>query len=290
MSGPLRLALAAVALMAASCAAFGLMAASCAAWAQERPLRVALLPFTNTLSLMEMYQPLREHLQAATGRPVHLFSAADFANHFQDLRRRDYDLAVTGPHFGAWAIAHGAVPLARYKPELKPVLVVRAANGITDPAQLKGRVVALSNRLSVSSITGEAWLAHLGLSAGKDYRLMISPTHTTAIMAVVMGEADAAITTHTPVQQAPDDVRAAVRMIESPDGVPHLFTIANPALPAGQAAALKAAILAFGDSEAGKAFLTKSGYQGYVDITPGDLDRLRVAVRLLGEVVTDAAE
>lgn len=280
MTGPLRLVLAAVALMATTCAA----------WAQERPLRIILLPFTNTMSLMEMYQPLREHLQAATGRPVHLYGAADFTNHFSDVRRRDYDLAITGPHFGAWAVAHGAVPVVRYRPMLKPVLVVRAADGISGPAQLKGRTVALSNRLSVSSITGEAWLADLGLAAGKDYRLVVSPTHTTAIMAVVMGEADGAITTHTPVQQAPEDVRAAVRVIESPEGVPHLFTIANPALPAGDVAALKAAILAFGETEAGKAFLAKSGYQGYVDISAADLDRLRAAVQLLGDIVPEAAQ
>jgi phosphonate transport system substrate-binding protein len=271
-------------------AAVALIATTCAAWAEERPLRVILLPFTNTLSLMEMYQPLREHLQTALGRPVHLFGAADFTNHFQDVRRRDYDLAITGPHFGAWAVAHGAVPVLRYKPMLKPVLVVRAADGVTRPEQLKGKIVALSNRLSVSSITGESWLAKQGMLAGRDYKLVVSPTHTTAIMAVAMGEADAAITTHTPVQQAPDDVKAAIREIESPEAVPHLFTIANPALPPTQVAAIKSAILSFAETEAGKAFLAKSGYQGYVEISQSDLDLLKTPVALLADIVPEAAQ
>lgn len=279
MLGPKRLVL----------AAFAVIAMTCAAWAQERPLRIVLLPFTNTLTLMEMYQPLREHLQHATGRQVHLFSAADFTNHFQDIRRHDYDLAITGPHFGAWAIGHGAQPLVRYKPMLKPVLVVRAQDGITEPAQMKGKIVALSNRLSVSSIIGESWLAKQGLQAGRDYRLVVSPTHTTAIMAVAMGEADGAITTHTPIQQAPADVRAAIRVIEATDGVPHLFTIASPAMPPEQAALLKAAILGFADTEPGKTFLGKTGYQGYVDISTDDLELLHTAVALLAEIAPEAA-
>lgn len=280
MVGALRLMLAAVAVVAVSCAG----------WAQEKPLRVILLPFTNTMSLMELYQPLRTHLQTALGRPVHLFTAADFTTHFRNVRDRDYDLAITGPHFGAWAVAHGAVPVLRYAPTLKPVLVVRADGAITTPEQLRGKVVTLSNRLSVSSITGEAWLARLGLHAGSDYRLTESPTHTTAIMAVVMGEADGAITTHTPVRQAPEDVRKAIRVIESPSGVPHLFTLANPALPTDEVARIKAALLDFAQTDSGKAFLARSGYQGYRDISEQDLEVLQGPVNLLQAIVPESAQ
>lgn len=281
MKGALRLALAVIGLMAAG--------TGCGR-AQESPLRVVLLPFTNTMSLMEMYQPLREHLQGALGRPVHLFTAADFATHFRNVRDNDYDLAITGPHFGAWALDHGAQPVLRYSPTLRPVLVVRADSPITAPEQLRGHVVALSNRLSVSSITGEAWLAQLGLNAGKEYRLMESPTHTTAIMAVVLGEADGAITTHTPVRQAPEDVRRAIREIESPAGVPHLFTIATPAMPAAEVARIKAALLAFAQTDSGKAFLERSGYQSYRDISAKDLETLKAPVALLQAIAPETAQ
>lgn len=283
MKGVLRLAL-------AVCALATFIHAAGMAWAQDRPLRVALLPFTNTMRLMEMYQPLRESLQATLGQPVHLFTAADFDSHFRLVRDRDYDIAITGPHFGAWAIAHGARPLLRYSPTLKPILVVRADSPITSPLDLHGKVLTLSNRLSVSSITGQAWLAGLGLTEGRDYRLTVSPTHTTAIMSVVMGEADAAITTHTPVQQAPEDTRKAIRIIESPEGVPHLFTIANPAMPAEQAARIKAALLTFADTAAGKEFLEHSGYRSYRDISDQDLESLRGPVSLMSGIVPEAAQ
>lgn len=283
MRGVLRLAL-------AVCALATFIHAAGTAWAQDKPLRVALMPFTNTMRLMEMYQPLRESLQATLGRPVYLLTAADYESYFRLMREQGYDIAVTGPHFGAWAIAHGARPLLRYGPTLKPILVVRADSPITSPLDLHGKVLTLSNRLSVSSITGQAWLAGLGLTEGRDYRLTVSPTHTTAIMSVVMGEADAAITTHTPVQQAPEDTRKAIRVIESPKGFPHLFTIASPTMPAEQAERVKAALLTFADTAAGKDFLESSGYRSYRDISAEDLESLRGPVSLLSTIVPEAAQ
>ncbi|MEW5728579.1 MAG: phosphate/phosphite/phosphonate ABC transporter substrate-binding protein [Pseudomonadota bacterium] len=260
---------------------------SATARAQARPLRVVLLPFTDTMALMRMYQPLRSALGARLGRPVELFTAADFSAHFADIRKGDFDLAITGPHFGAWAVEHGHRPVLRYKPTLRPLVVVRKDSGITDVSALRGRVVALSNRLSVSSIAGEAWLASMGLRAGRDYRLQVSPTHTTAIMAVALGEVDAAITTHTPIRQAPEDVRGRLATIESPAGVPHLFTIANAAMPAAEAAAVRQALLDFAATAEGKAFLADSGYQDYVDITAADVAAMAPVIEVLTAILAE---
>lgn len=255
--------------------------------AEARPLRVALLPFTDTMALLRMYQPLRSALGVRLGRPVELFTAADFAAHFADIREGDFDLAITGPHFGAWAVERGHRPLLRYKPMLRPLVVVRKDSGITDVSALRGRVVALSNRLSVSSISGEAWLASTGLRAGRDYRLQVSPTHTTAIMAVALGEVDAAITTHTPIRQAPEDVRGRLATIESPTGVPHLFTIANAAMPAAEAGAVRQALLDFAATAEGKAFLAESGYQDYVDITAADVAAMAPVIEVLTAILAE---
>lgn len=253
------------------------------------PLRISLLPFTDTLQVMKMYQPLRLSLQERLGRPVALFTAPDFTRHFADIRNGDFDLAITGPHFGAWAVQHGQVPLLRYKPMLKPVVVVRKDSGIVDVAALRGKTVVLSNRLSVSSISGEAWLAAGGLKAGRDYTLKVSPTHTTAIMSVALGEVNAAITTHTPLRQAPAEVTEKLTVIESPTGVPHLFTIANAALPPREVALLRQALLAFEASPEGQAFMKDSGYQAYVPLTDADVTALQPILEVLETVQKDSA-
>jgi phosphonate transport system substrate-binding protein len=58
-------------------------------------------------------------------------------------------------------------------------------------------------------------------------------THGAAIAAVAVGEYDAAITTHTPLNQIPPDVRAKIRVLPVNIHAPHLMTLAHTRLGAG---------------------------------------------------------
>jgi phosphonate transport system substrate-binding protein len=245
-------------------------------------LRVVLLPYTNTVALLGLYQPLRHHLSERLGRPVELYTAVDHPAHFTAIQDQDYDLAITAPHFGAWAVTHGAVPLFRYRPFLTPIIAVRADSPISGPEDLKGKTVVLSNPVSTSSLGGKSWLLDHGLESGRDYKEAVRDTHTTALMAVVLGEADGAITTHTPLVQAPRDIQDKLRVLESPIHLPHLFTIANPALPAIEVATIRDALLSFEASPEGRNFFLRSGYVGYDPISDGDIEALLPFVALAG--------
>lgn len=258
--------------------AVGLMAAilltglTPAGAADPTPLRVGLLPFTNTLKLMRLYEPLKLHLEKALGRPVRMATDADYVAHYAALSDGSYDLMVTGPHFGAVGIRNGYfLPLFHYDAELRPILVVRAGSGLAGPADMRGRTVALSSRLSVSSIGGLRWLRSAGLHADEDFQVIVSPSHTTAIMSVALGDADAAMTTYTPLLQLPPDVRKRLTVLESPLSSPHLFTMVATTESAASRQAIRAALLSFEASPAGQAFFASSGYNGYVPLTAADV-------------------
>ncbi|RAU20055.1 hypothetical protein CU669_20480 [Paramagnetospirillum kuznetsovii] len=250
------------------------------ALAEDAPIKLIILPYANTVSIMKVHQPLRLFLQERLGRPVEMFTSADFSGHFDQIRQGNFDVAITGPHFGAWAVDNGHKPLLRYSPTLTPVLAIAKGGEVKKVADLKGRTVALSNRISTSSLAGEKWLADQGMIAGRDYVVRASPTHTAAIMAVSMGEVDAAITTHTPIHQAPEDVRNKLTVLESPYHAPHLFTIANGHLDPAMIASLREALLRFEASEAGKTFFNETGYKGYAPLTPEDVESMRPIVAL----------
>jgi phosphonate transport system substrate-binding protein len=249
--------------------------------AEPAPLKVIVLPYTNTVTLMKVHQPLRQHLQVTLGRPVELFTSVDFPSHFDSIRQGDFDVAITGPHFGAWAVDHGHQPLVRYSATLSPVLAVRTNSGITGPHDIRGKVVVMSNRLSSSSLAGIHWLKAEKLEPDRDYTLRESPTHTAAIMAVAMGEADAAITTHTPIRQAPEDIREKVVAVVSPVGFPHLFTIANANTPKERIEPLIQAFISFEATEAGRRFIDETGYQGYSRLSAADIEAMRPVVDFL---------
>jgi len=178
------------------------------------------------------------------------------------------------------AVERGWRPMVRYQVDLQPLFVVGANSAIKQLDDLRGKRIGLSSRLSISSIGGVKWLNDKGLKLGKDYQLFERATHGAAVAAVAVGELDAALTTHPPLKQIPQDVRTQVRTLLLDVKVPHLMTIAHPRLGKTTIAAIEQALGSFGDTEEGKQFFKATGYDGYRKITPQDLVDMKPFVDL----------
>jgi phosphonate transport system substrate-binding protein len=249
----------------------------------EDYLTLGIMPFNSALALVRTHQPLRQALEAKLGTPIDVYTAADYESFLRESLAGRYDLLITGPHFAVMSIEKGYVPLVHYKAPLQPIFVVRPDSGIGGPEALRGKVVALSSRFSVSSIGGIKWLADKGLQAGRDYRIREYPTHGAAVAAVAVGEADAALTTHTPLKQIPPDVRDKVTILPSEFRVPHLMTLAHQRLGKQRIEAIRQALMEFAASEDGKRFFADTGYEGYVPVSEADLQALRPYVAIIRE-------
>jgi phosphonate transport system substrate-binding protein len=262
--------------------AAGWLACACgqAGLAAEPPLRLGIMPFNSALALVRSHQPLRLHLEKALDRPVEIYTSTDYFTYVNELLDGQFDLAIAGPHFGSMAIERGWSPLFRYSATLQPVFVVRKDSAIGSLDDLRGRRIGLSSRLSISSIGGVKWLGDKGLHLDRDYRLDERATHGAAIAAVAVGELDAALTTHTPLKQVPEDIRDKLRILPLAIQVPHLMTLAHPRIGKPGIERLRAALAAFPDSAEGRAFFTDTGYQGYLAISGQDLRTLRPYVDL----------
>lgn len=257
-----------------------LLACSRAAFAEAAPLRLGIMPFNSTLALLKTHQPLIAHLERSLGRRVVVHSAADYFTHINQLLAGDYDLAITGPHFGAMAAERGMRLLFRYTAELRLLVVVRNNAAIERASDLRGRRLALPSRLSVASLGGVRWLAENGLQPGRDFRMIEYSSHGAAVAAVAAGEADAAITAHTPLRQVPEDILAQTRVLASNVSVPHVMTLAHERLGAAEIDRIRGALAAFPATAAGQAFFRDTAYRGYVEVSAADLAELRPFVAL----------
>lgn len=255
------------------------------AWAESAPLRLGIMPFNSTLALIKTHQPLRLHLEAALKRPVEIFTAADYAAFHRDSLAGQFDLLITGPHFGVMCIDQGYAPMFHYKASLTPIFVVGQGAGLDRVEKLKGKRIGLSNRLSVSSIAGLQWLAERGLQAGVDFEVVEKSTHGAAIAAVAVGDLDAALTTYTPLKQIPADVRAKVAELPSTVQVPHLMTLAHTRLGPAGLDAVRRALAAFPASPEGQAFFRETGYLGYEAIEARDLKALQPYVPIVKKLM-----
>jgi phosphonate transport system substrate-binding protein len=95
-----------------------------------------------------------------------LFTAADYFTFLNASLAGEYDLLITGPHFGVLCLKAGYQPLVRYRAVLQPVFVVRKGGDVHRLDDLRGRRIGLSSRLSISSIGGVKWLLDNGLQIG----------------------------------------------------------------------------------------------------------------------------
>lgn len=247
---------------------------------EERALRLGIMPFNSTLALFKTHQPLRQHLQNTLDCPIEMFTATDYFTFLNTSLAGQYDLLITGPHFGVICLRHGYEALARYKANLQPVFVVRPNAGINRLEDLRGKRIGLSSRLSISSIGGVKWLLDHGLQIGRDYQLFERSTHGAAVAAVAVGELDAALTTHTPLRQVPEDVRAKVSILPLEISVPHLMTLAHSRLGKREIQRVQTALFAFAATPEGQGFFHDTGYEDYTAITPADLKALAPYVEL----------
>jgi phosphonate transport system substrate-binding protein len=255
------------------------------------PLKLGIMPFNSALALIKTHQPLRQHLQASLGRPVDIFTSTDYFTFLNEMLDGRFDLAIAGPHFGSMAIERGWVPLFRYKAVLQPLFVVRPGSGINRLEDLRGKRIGLSSRLSISSIGGVKWLQDHGLQLDKDYQLFERSTHGAAVAAVAVGELDAALTTHTPLKQIPEDVRAKVTILPLDIAVPHLMTLANPRLGKQEVQKIKQALMSFSaTSGTGADFFRDTGYLGYEEVSTADMRALKPYVDLTLRMISKSQQ
>lgn len=252
----------------------------CSTAAELKTLRLGIMPFNSALALIKTHQPLRQHLEATLGCKVEIFTSADYFTFINELLNNQYDLAIAGPHFGSMASEQNWVPLVRYQADLQPILVIANQSPIRTVSDLRHKRIGLSSRLSMSSIGGVKWLNDHGLKLGADYLVSERATHGAAIAAVAVGELDAALTTHTPLKQMPEDIRAKVHTLPLDIHTPHLMTLANKQLGTSMISKLRQALLSFPGTDAGRQFFQSTGYDGYRTITAQDMNELKPFVAL----------
>ncbi len=238
--------------------------------------KIGVLPYTDALKILTIHQPMKQFLESELKQKVEIYSASSYEKFFEDTKNGQFDMIITGPHFGLIHIQNGFIPLFRYNTELKPLFVVLKNSPYSQVKDLKNKKISMSNYLSVSSIGGIKTLIDEGFKNNKDFKLINSNSHTSAIMSVILGDVDAAITTHTPIKQLTDEtINSKIKTFESDFAMPHLFTIANPKLSKVTIKNLKVALQKFEQSPSGKEFFQKTDYKGYIQISKKDLEAVK---------------
>jgi phosphonate transport system substrate-binding protein len=244
--------------------------------AQEAPpLRLAVHPYASTLALINTYRPLQQYLMVRLGRPVEFYTAPNFDSFVDALMSGSYDIAISPPHFAVMAMDKYYLPLVHYQLRLEPLLVVPSGSPIRKAEDFRGKRIAMADRTAFIRLVATKWLADRGLEAGRDYQIVERPSHGATVAAAVAGEADAGLATASALKQLPADLQQQVRVINTGQRFPHLFTMAHRRLGEPLVARLKSALLAFPETDEGRQFMERSSYLGYDAISEDEINVLK---------------
>ncbi|MBS4098680.1 MAG: phosphate/phosphite/phosphonate ABC transporter substrate-binding protein [Sulfuricella sp.] len=246
-----------------------------AGYAQDNVLHIGVLPNISARSNAALYQPVQAYLEKALGQRVTVFSAPDFKSFYARTINGEYDIVVIAPHMARLAQSEGGlIPLFGYSQQLRALLIAEKNSPIHTAANLRGKAIAIPDRLAVIPLIGIRMLRQQGLQVEQDFRLVFAASHNNAALTVLHGDAQAAIIGLVTFTQLSDEVRNNLRVIETSEPIPSLFVMASPKLAAARVDAFKKAYLDFSATPEGRQFFEGNGFGGLKPASEADLKKM----------------
>jgi phosphonate transport system substrate-binding protein len=241
----------------------------------EAAFNIGVRPNVNARLILTQYQPMREYFQRELKRPAQIATAPDFRQFHQATQRGDYDMVVTAPNLGRLAQVDAKwEPLAMYEPKIPALLVALASNTDAHPLQLRGKSLALANPQSLVAMVGVKWLQAQGLELGKDFKPVVTANDDSLGTVLNTGEAPLAIMSMGEFNAKPEALRKTLRIVTEITRLPGFLVMTNPRLPAAEKQRLKQLVLAFPQTDEGRAFFTLSGFKHIRDVGEAELKQL----------------
>jgi phosphonate transport system substrate-binding protein len=236
-------------------------------------LKLGVIPYLSTRSLLNFYEPLQKALEAKFGKRVELLTAPDYATFHHRTVTGGYDIVITNPVYGRLAQKEaGHEPVARATTNLAPVLIVPLKSAAGAVSDLSGKTIAITEQTATITQIGQQYLRQQGV---KDVKFVITRSHPNSIAYLERGEADAAISSNTALKQAVPAARANVKVLhEIGSQVPPIMYLLAPTKKGIAAAALRDALFEFAASEAGKRYIEALGHEGIAPVTAKEMSAL----------------
>jgi phosphonate transport system substrate-binding protein len=244
------------------------------------PFILGVVPVHSARVLAERYEPLRSYLEKALKRPVRIESAADFHRFQERTLQGDFDLSVTPAHFARMAQKQaGLQPLAQFTPDHDALLIYAADHPLRSFNDLKGKQLAVIDRLAITVMAAVAFLDTQGLEADRDYQVVEHRTHASAAYSLISGLAAVAVSTSQGLLQIPDDLRRKLVVQKHIADIPAFVLIARAGMDKAQAERLKALLLAFPNEAEGIDFLGHTGYTALIPASEAVMKRADVYLK-----------
>jgi phosphonate transport system substrate-binding protein len=235
------------------------------------PFRLGIAPHTSTRVILELYQPLRTHLEKALGRAVEVQTAPDFTEFARRALHHDYDLVVTTGHQARLlqVDAH-FTPLLTYKAEFKAVAMVPRKSSVKSARDLRGTTAIGLSASSLVTLWGQHWLKSQGMP---EVPVRYVSAADSVAQLLLAGEGSVGFVSLANYQKLSPEAQGGLRLLaEGPPMAGRVYVL-DPG-QAGQKDRILKALWAFADSEAGRQYFEKNKLEGYRTLHRRELESM----------------
>ena len=224
---------------------------------EGRVYTIGVVPQFDSRKILSIWRPILDEIEQQSGIRLRLQGSPSIPRFEKEFQAGKFDFAYMNPYH--MLIAHnraGYTPLVRdHGRKLHGILVVRKDDPINELADLQGKIVAFP----APNALGASLMMRAELQGEKkiDIETSYVKSHTSVYLNVVTGMAKAGGGVQKTLSQQPAEIRDQLRILHRTTKVaPHPLAV-HPRVPARVAEQVQAAILAMGESDAGRALLGK---------------------------------
>ena len=218
---------------------------------------VGVVPQFDTRKIHKIWQPILAHLNKETGHTFVLRGSSSIPAFEKEFNAGSFDFAYMNPYHALVANKkQGYLPLIRDNGrELQGILVVRKDSGIDSIKDLNGVKISFPapNALGASLLIR----ADLTNQHKIDFNPIYVKTHSSVYLNVIVKQTTAGGGVDKTLKQQKENIRGALKIIyQTPKVSPHPLSV-HPRVPDNVREEIKQAFLKLGESDAGKALLSK---------------------------------
>lgn len=236
------------------------------------------LPILSAERLVTRFSPLVDYLAQRSHREIRMETAPDFAEFIRRTRNgRHYDILFTAPHFFYLAEhEQGYRALVRVNRDgMKAVVMVPENSSIRTLPDLRGRMLATTGPLALSTLLIRDLLIRSGLDPDKDMRFIATPSHIAALMSSQQGTTDASAVMLPVFLHTPPEFRDNMRIVAETGMTPHIPIGIAPWVADETGLQLQRILMDMQNDPEGREVLGHLEWPGFVPVDAHEYDRVR---------------
>lgn len=232
---------------------------------------IGVAPHTSARVIIEMYQPLRLHLEKELGVPIDIVTAPDFDTLARRALTQNYDLVITtGQQARLLQTDAHYIPMLTYKALFKAVLIVSAKSSIRSPQDLKDSTVLGLSPTSQVTLWGRHWMNDNKLSS---IDLKYVSASDSVAQLVSSGSAAAGFMSLANYQKLPQNLQSQVRILAESKPMAGRIYLLN-SRRASLAKKIETALWNFSATPEAKLYFDTNKLEGYRKLQPKELSSM----------------